>query len=219
MNTRRNLSEAQMLEFYKTALENAKNQEEIAAILADLGYSEATLDLGISILEETENAFRFNHKEDRETTEASANFKAKKEELHSMYIMHRKKAKVVFRKDILILEKLGLIGTLPQAFTKWLEDIKLFYTIANEDTSIQTKLLRLKITTEDITAAIALIDAIEKAKNHYVIEKGESQDATKQKNQAFEKADDWMSEFFAVAKIGLEDRPQLMESLGKVVLS
>jgi hypothetical protein len=27
--------------------------------------------------------------------------------------------------------------------------------------------------------------------------------------------DDWMSEFYAVAKIGLEDNPQLLEALGK----
>ncbi len=219
MNTRRNLSEAQKLELYKTALENAKNQEEIAAILADLGYDEATLDQGRTILSETEEVYRFNHKEDQETTEASANFKAKKEELEISYTLHRKKAKVIFRKDSISLEKLGVIGMLPQSFTKWMEKVKLFYTIANEDMDVQTKMLRLKITAEDITAALVLIAAVEQAKNHYLLEKGESQDATKQKNQAFERADDWMSEFFSVAKIGLEDRPQLMESLGKIVLS
>jgi hypothetical protein len=33
----------------------------------------------------------------------------------------------------------------------------------------------------------------------------------------FYKLDDWMSEFYAVPRIGLEDNPQLLESLGKVV--
>jgi len=50
-------------------------------------------------------------------------------------------------------------------------------------------------------------------------EVGESQDATKIKDAAFVKMDDWMSEFYAVAKIALEDNPQLLESLGKLVRS
>ncbi|WP_339926235.1 hypothetical protein [uncultured Cyclobacterium sp.] len=34
---------------------------------------------------------------------------------------------------------------------------------------------------------------------------------------AFAKIDDWMSEFYAVAKIGLDENPQLLEALGKMV--
>lgn len=48
-------------------------------------------------------------------------------------------------------------------------------------------------------------------------EKGESQDATKLKDTAFGELDDWMREFYAVAKIALEDNPQLLESLEKFV--
>ena len=50
-------------------------------------------------------------------------------------------------------------------------------------------------------------------------EKGESQDATKLKDTAFGELDDWMRDFYAVAKIALEDNPQLLESLGKFVRS
>lgn len=53
----------------------------------------------------------------------------------------------------------------------------------------------------------------------YLLKKGESQDATKLKDSAFGEIDDWMSEFYAVAKIALEDNPQLLESLGKFVRS
>jgi hypothetical protein len=58
---------------------------------------------------------------------------------------------------------------------------------------------------------------LEAARSFYLIEKGESQDSTKIKDAAFYKIDDWMSEFYAVAKIGLEDNPQLLEALGKIV--
>ncbi|AKP50231.1 hypothetical protein [Cyclobacterium amurskyense] len=62
-----------------------------------------------------------------------------------------------------------------------------------------------------------MISDIEAARSEYLQEKGESQDATKEKDATFAKMDDWMSEFYAVVRIGLEDNPQLLEALGKVV--
>ena len=108
---------------------------------------------------------------------------------------------------------------MPRAYVKWLETVKKFYSVAGKDNQIQTKLLRLKINTENITAANTMIGELETARAEYLREKGESQDATKAKDAAFEKMDDWMSEFYAVAKIALEDSPQLLESLGKFVRS
>ena len=64
-----------------------------------------------------------------------------------------------------------------------------------------------------------MITDLEAARAEYLREKGESQDSTKIKDAAFAKIDDWMSEFYAVAKIALEDNPQLLESLGKLVRS
>ncbi|WP_439182311.1 hypothetical protein [Carboxylicivirga taeanensis] len=53
----------------------------------------------------------------------------------------------------------------------------------------------------------------------YLLEVGESEAATKAKDEALGKLDRWMSEFYAVARIALEDQPQLLEALGKAVKS
>ncbi len=76
---------------------------------------------------------------------------------------------------------------------------------------------RLAITPEQLTAGKTLLTELETARAEYLKEKGESQEATKIKDAAFAKMDDWMSEFYAVARIALEDKPQLLEALGKVV--
>lgn len=73
------------------------------------------------------------------------------------------------------------------------------------------------MTAEHLTAANALLSEVEEARKIYVREQGESQDATHQKNLVFDQLEDWMREFYAVAKIALEDRPQLAEFLGKLV--
>lgn len=212
-------SQAKILELYRVALSNVENQEEIASIMTELGYDSTVIEEGKALLEETRNAYDFNKTEDDETAAAYALLNNKKEELDHMYRLHRKKAKVVFRNDDLTANRLKLSGILPKSYVKWLETISTFYTEASGDAEIQNKLARLKISAEDLTAGNTLVEEIKTARAEYLKEKGESQDATKAKDAAFAKIDDWMSEFYAVARIGLEDKPQLLEALGKVVKS
>ncbi len=219
MASSKKLTQAETLELYRVALHNAENQPEIATIMAELGYDSATVKEGKDLLEETRKAYDFNKTEDDETSAAFADFTTKKEQLEETFTLHRKKAKVVFRNDPLTAEKLAITGTLSRTYIKWIEAAKKFYSEAATDTAIQGKLARLKITAKDLKAAHAHITDIETARAEYLREKGESQEATKAKDAAFVKMDDWMSEFYAVAKIGLEDRPQLLEALGKTVRS
>jgi hypothetical protein len=219
MATKRTLTEVEALEQYRVAFENVEKQPEIATIMAEFGYDETLLTEGKTLLTKTRQAFDFNKKEDDETSVAYNNFATTKENLAKVYGLHRKKGKVVFRKDETTLKNLGLKGSLPSAYIKWLETVKKFYSVAIGNSEIETKLARLKVTTTELQETVALVAELETNRAVYLREKGESQDATKLKDTAFGEIDDWMSEFYAVAKIALEDNPQLLESLGKFVRS
>ena len=41
--------------------------------------------------------------------------------------------------------------------------------------------------------------------------------ATKDKDKAFAELEKWVREFYAIAKIALEDKPQLLESMGRIM--
>lgn len=219
MATRPSFSESALLEQYRVALDNAESQSEIATVMADLGFDSAEIAEGKAILAETRQAYDFNKTEDDETSAAYADFSSKKQQLEETFNIHRKKAKVVFRNDALSADKLAISGAMPRTYLKWLEAAKKFYSAAIADTIIQAKLARLKLTPADLEAATNQIADLETARAAYLQEKGESQNATKSKDAAFAKLEDWMSEFYAVARIGLEDKPQLLESLGKLVRS
>lgn len=219
MAGRKNLSEAETLEQYRVSFENVEIQSEIAAIMAEFGFDEASITTGKALYTKTRDAYNFNKKEDDETSETYINFTVARENLAKTYTLHRKKAKVIFRNDPNILNKLALTGSLPTSYIKWLEVVKKFYSVAIGNTAIENKLLRLKVTSTDLANAVAEIGALTSARAEYLREKGESQNSTKSKDKAFGEIDDWMSEFYAVAKIALEDKPQLLESLGKFVRS
>ena len=211
------LSDAQTLELYRVALENAIANTIIAEALAELGYEQQIIDEGKEKLAHARSAFELNNIEDDESAQAYQEFDTLKEEIKEAYSLHRKKGKVVFRKDDLVLNQLELSGAAPKAYIKWLETVKKFYTTVKNTQAIQDKLQRLKITINDVDNLLGKISQLEAARSKYLIEKGESQEATQTKDTAIAQIDDWMSELYAVARIALEDKPQLLEALGKVV--
>lgn len=50
-------------------------------------------------------------------------------------------------------------------------------------------------------------------------EKGEAQEATRARNEKLEALDDYCTELKAIARMALEEQPQLMEKLGVLVRS
>ncbi|TSE06073.1 hypothetical protein [Aquimarina algiphila] len=206
-------SEAALLEQYRVALENVKSQPVIASEMIEFNYNNDKISEGEQLLTKTREAYDFKKQEDDETTEASTAFKTEKEQLDVLYRKHRKKAKVVFRKEPETLKKLGIIGATPKAYTNWIETARRFYN--NKEQDVLERLATFKITGEDLGLGRAQIQKIENSRANYLREVGESEDATKQKDAAFAVMEDWMRDFYAVANIALEDKPQLMEALGR----
>jgi len=219
MTTRPSESDAKALESYRIAIDNSENQAEIASSLTEIGYGPTIIQVGKTLYNLAREAFDKNSIEDDETSEASENFKNKKAELKEVYKIHRKKASILFRTDNVVKEKLAIKGSQPDVYINWIEAVKKFYSVATTDTNIQTKLASLAISTEELTNGQTLVNEVETARAEYLREVGESQEATKAKDAALKEIDIWMRDFKAVARIALEDKPQLLEALGIFVRS
>lgn len=214
-----NLTEVGTLETYQIVLQNAENIPEIAETITEMGYDGESILEGKKILAEALNAYNKNRMNVNSTSAAYSIFSGNMKLLEGIYRVHRKKAKIVFKKDIMISQKLAIVGAIPLSYVKKLETIKKFYRVVSSEEEIQSELSRLKIIPEDISYAQTLIQELEASRISYLKEKGESQDATIIKDAAFAKMKNWMSEFYAVAKIALKDKPQILESLLTIVKS
>ncbi len=212
-------TESDLLEQYRVALENVKKQPQIATTMVEYGYDDPTLAVGKNLWEYAQTTYENNKLEDDETSEAKQELDRLKAELSEMYWLHRKKARVVFRDDMVTLSKLELHRSLPDAYAAWLEAIRKFYTVAQSSDEIKQKMLRLKVTDEELSSGSEKVTAVEGARADYLREVGESQDATKVKDKAITEIAVWMREFYDVARIALEDNPQLLETLGLKVRS
>ncbi len=133
------------------------------------------------------------------------------------YKAHRKRAKIVFKDDDATLKILALKGSIATRVLTLLEEIGILYTELDKDNAFKTAVQKMKITPEDISAQLTKLAETKQLYAQYTTEKGESQQATRDKNKAFADLEKWVREFYTVAKIALEDKPQLLESLGKFI--
>jgi hypothetical protein len=186
--------------------------------MGELGFGAEKIAEGKALLAQTKQVYNTNQTEDDETLEAREWWKTARAQLNKTYRLHRKKAKVVFMYEPVVLQRLEIHGDIPAANAKWVEMIQEFYSRA-ANPEILERLERMKITADDIAAGSAMVNEVVAARANYLRETGESQDATQAKDMAMSTMSDWMGEFYAVARIALEERPQLLEALGKPVKS
>ncbi|MFK8270377.1 hypothetical protein [Capnocytophaga stomatis] len=213
------LSNEQMLQNFGAMFENLSKEGDLKTELAEYGYDDTKIAEGKALYDEARKTFDANIKETREETSASLAFQEKYQNVQKKYSTHRKKARIVFEDNEEALRQLKLKGSAARAIAAAMEEMRAFYQLLDTTPNLLTPLKQLKITEEDIKNQLQEFPEVEKAYATYLQEKGESQQATRDKNKAFEALDKWVSKFYKVAKIALEDRPQLLEALGKFVRS
>ncbi len=78
---------------------------------------------------------------------------------------------------------------------------------------MKSKVAKLKLTHEGITKALELLVTVNALRSVFMKELGESQLSRKTKDDALAAIERWMHEFYAVAKIALDDKVKLMKAL------
>ena len=212
-------SEAAILDQYGIALYNVKEQPDIAASMAELGYDTDTIEVGRTLFDKATLVHNQNKVEDDETKEAYRSFDQTKQDLTNLYRLHRKKAKIIFKDEPVILKRLAINAAMPRTYVNWVESVQKFYDEISKEEALQTRLVRLKVTSEEIAQGGQYLLQLKEVRANYLREVGESEESTKLKDAALAEIDSWMSEFYAVARFALEDQPQLLEALGKQVKS
>lgn len=212
-------TELELLEQSRVALENATTNPEIAAALAEVGYDEAKIQEGKALLTTAQNAYDSNKGEGVEASLAYDTFDQKRQELETAYRTHRKRAKVYFSDNPSQLVRLNVHKPIFITYLAWMDSVKLFYAEATTNPEVVAALQTLKITEQELLSTHALIPEVEALRKTYIDEKGQAQNATKTKDQALKALEQWMRSFYKIAAIALDDQPQLIESLSKVIKS
>ncbi len=198
----------------QVATSNSIANEEIKTMLAEFGYTEEKLLDGKNLYEETNALHITQKKEYGEQFEATEKLNKTVETAGKEYMKLVKITRVALKEEKASLNKLDLNGKRKESFSGWLEQAETFYSILLGDPVILSKLAEFNITEEKIQNAKTLLEAVKEQNKIQEMEKGDAQQATLNRDKKLDQLMDWMSDFKAIARIALEEKPQLLEKLG-----
>lgn len=202
------LSQAQL------AIENALNDPAILSALSDFGYTSAKLQKGKQLYNIAAAAQLAKSNEVGEQISATAAVQAARQTAEKTYIRYVKIARVAFKRNSGVATQLDLGGTRKESLSCWLAQANQFYKNALADRAILTGLKEFGITEQKLKAGLNELRAVDAANLTQEKEKGDAQAATQKRDAALDEMQDWLSDYLAVAKVALEEHPQLLEGLG-----
>lgn len=210
-------SQEKILQDTGILLDNLRNQPVIAEKMGAFKYDEKKIEEGKTLWAKAKELYELTKKEGAESTEAYAIYTQKLEQLREGYSLDRKKVKTLYNGRTEVLKNLAVDKAEARAFAVWIAEVERFYTRLEEETELLSELEAMQMELDGVKAQQAKVKEVNAAYTHYIMEKGESQDATKKKDAAFKELTDWVRTCYAVAKIALREDKQLLESLAKLV--
>ncbi len=206
---------AQRLLEAKIAIENALSDSVILQMLTLFGYGEARLTAAKTQRDNAEALFQKQKTEYSEKEAATGTLEQSMADANKEYMRCVKLGRVGLKDNAGALLKLGLVGRRKNRIAEWLVQVNQFYSNALADPAIIAELAKVGIPQARLETGQQLVEAVETAKLTQEKESGDAQQATLDRDNAVtENVDEWMADFKVVARVALEDKPQLLEKLG-----
>lgn len=213
------VNEQQMIQNHEILFQNLTTNEEIQRVLTEYGYDDTEIREGKEILQKASELYHKSIREDQKELELYTKFKEEQSKLDTVYAEDRKKTRIVYKDKADVLKNLRMVGRGSRAIASVLEDITVFYNTLLLDEELRQPLERLKLTQESINQQIAQLNKVKEAYGAYTNQKGIKQQATKDKNKGLQELEKWSKQLYSIARIALAQKPQLLESLAKLVRS
>lgn len=200
----------------RLAIANAQETPAIAAALAEFGYGAERMQQGQALYDAALTAQQQQQIEYGDQYGATAALQEARDRAQASYMRLVKISRIVTRNDPARQQKLGLNGARRQSLSGWLQQAQQFYVCALGDADFLAGLAEYGMSQEKVTAGRTELDAVVAAQDLQARERGEAQAATQTRDLAFDALREWLSDFITIARIALEEQPQLLESLGIV---
>jgi hypothetical protein len=195
-------------------VENALSDSEVKTALAGYGFSENRLLEIKKLYEEAAALHNARKKEFGEQIAATSELNAIWETADRRYMKTLKIARVAFKDKVKADKATMLYGNRKQSLSGWLEQARAFYSNILNDPGILTVIGEYGYTPEKLKEESALIDQVTAKHLEQKKESGEAQEATETRDRKLDELASRISGLRAVAKVALDENPQMLEKLG-----
>ncbi|MGE5605701.1 MAG: hypothetical protein ACM3YE_08430 [Bacteroidota bacterium] len=198
----------------KTMIENALSDDTVKTALANYGYDEARLQAGKALYDEALELDLAQKKETGEKVAATAEFNNLWAEADQQYMKTLKVARIVL-KDLYKADQAAMLyGVRKQSFNGWQEQAVSFYANILNDPELLAAMARYGYPEEKLKEEYEMVKQVVAKNLRQKKEKGESEQATRIRDQKLDELADFVSDLRGIAKVALADIPDYLEKLG-----
>ena len=209
----------QILYESRLRINNSLGDSKVLYAVSPMGYPEAKLNEGADLLGGTTTLVETQKKEYGELDEAQASFAAERKETNQTYMDMVSIGRVALKNDVKAITTLELNGRRARTISAWLKQTLGFYRAILANDEWKAALAVYGQTEEILTTQVAAIEGVAAASESVRKEKGDAQNATKERDEKIEELVDWVNDYEVIARIALADKPQLLEKIGILVKS
>lgn len=198
-------------------INNSETDTAIAAQVALYGYTNEKIGKGKQILAEATNLYEAQKKEYGEQDQAQDDFTHKKVAAQKDYSKMIKLARIALKNDVQATTTLELNGRRSPTISGWVQQTRNFYNAILANEKWKMAMAEFGQTDVILNEKLAQVDEVVSLMQTLKKETGDAQNATEIRNLKFDELSEWINDYEQVARIALEDQPQLLEKLGIIV--
>ena len=191
-------------------------QSEVKEMLAGFGYTAERMAEGKALLDEVTRLMALQIDSYGDQYAASEQVSAEWDKAYADYMVVLKVVRVALKNNTDAIISLKATGRRSKSFSGWLREARILYINLLNDAEALATIQRYGITAVRLQNGLQQVDAVEAFYGKHLEKRGEAQQTTVDRDKAFDELTNWYSDFRAIARIALYEKPQLLEALGIV---
>ena len=200
----------------QNSISGANNHPEISEMLSRFGYDAAQMAEGQAKLNRTRELMAQQvdiYGDQYAATEQTLKIR---EKAYAEYMVLLKIIRIAFKGNVDALVSFAATGQRSRSLSGWLREAHITYANLLNNPQYIEVMARYGITAARANDGLQQVREIEALYSKQLEKKGDAQQSTLDRDKAFDDLSNWYSDFRAIARIALFEKPQLLEALGIV---
>ncbi len=189
------------------------SDQSLVSSLSSFGYGLNEMERGRHLLEYLRQIDQEQEAARKRRMQLNNERNALHRDLQKRYMRIVKLGRIVFDNDKMAKQSLGLDGPREKKFDEWYRQVYMFCKNLLAESTWLEKLKSYGVKSDDLRRILNDLEKLEELNTRFEHAKEISKEMTKRKREQLMVLQDWLSNYLKIARLALEDKPQLLDKL------
>ncbi|MDR3269833.1 MAG: hypothetical protein LBT83_12320 [Tannerella sp.] len=210
---KKNLTDAARLHNIENGILGTRNHPEILERMNGYGYTTARITEGEELLKKARGQVARHSEEYSDRYVATNELEKLRTTAYTDYMITLKVVRVAFKNQPGKLPDFNATGRRKRSLSGWLNDAHVMYTNLQSPEALEV-MSKYGYTAERLLKEYQKVEEVSQLHSKRLAETSGAQQSTLERDAAIDEVCNWFSDFRAIARVALYDKPQLLEALG-----